>query len=407
MLISAPLQGDDDIDSKKLDKLKQNAPTVFLDCRRCDKDYIRTEIVFVNYVRERRGADVHVLVTEQRTGSGGREYTMEFIGQEKYSDIHHTMKYVSHRTYTWDESREGMVEVLKRGLFPYIMHSPIAEHISILFKQKVIPTAVKDKWDFWVFSLGFNGRLGGEKQRNYNSIRGNFSANRVTPDLKIRMGVSGNFDESNFDIDGESIKSTSERKNFSGMMVKSLGDHWSIGGWLGAVSSTYNNKKAEIYIAPALEYNIFPYAESTRKQLRFLYRIGYNHSWYEEETIYEKLSEDLLGQSLSVTLEIREPWGNASTYMVGSHYFHDLEKNRFEFGGHVSVRLLKGLNWNVRGEYSRIHDQLSLSKGEASLDEILLRRKELATDYDYSVSMGLSYTFGSVFSNVVNPRFGR
>lgn len=55
----------------------------------------------------------------------------------------------------------------------------------------------------------------------------------------------------------------------------------------------------------------------------------------------------------------------------------------------------------------RNHDQLNLPKGDASLDEILLRRRELATDYDYHISIGLSYTFGSVYSNVVNPRFGR
>jgi hypothetical protein len=75
--------------------------------------------------------------------------------------------------------------------------------------------------------------------------------------------------------------------------------------------------------------------------------------------------------------------------------------------GHISYRLVRGLNLDVFGSYARIHDQLSLSKGDATLDEILLRRRELATDYDYSISVGISYTFGSVFSNVVNPRFGR
>jgi hypothetical protein len=73
----------------------------------------------------------------------------------------------------------------------------------------------------------------------------------------------------------------------------------------------------------------------------------------------------------------------------------------------MSIRLTRGLNLDVFGSYSRIHDQLNLPVGDASLDEILLRRRELATDYDYRLSIGLSYTFGSVFSNVVNPRFGR
>jgi len=56
---------------------------------------------------------------------------------------------------------------------------------------------------------------------------------------------------------------------------------------------------------------------------------------------------------------------------------------------------------------SIIHDQLSIAKGVgASLEEVLLRRKQLETNYNYYLSIGLSYTFGSIFTNVVNPRFG-
>jgi hypothetical protein len=190
------------------------------------------------------------------------------------------------------------------------------------------------------------------------------------------------------------------------MIVKSIGDHWAAGGWVMLRSSTYNNLRAEFITAPAVEYNLFPYAESTRRQLRFLYRIGYSYSRYREETIYDKTEQHLLWQALNVTLEVKEPWGIAATYLEGSNYFHDFKKNRVELGGHLSLRLIKGLALNVSAGYSRIHDQLSLAKGEVSLDEILLQRKELETDYSYHVSLGFSYTFGSVYSNVVNPRFG-
>jgi len=33
-------------------------------------------------------------------------------------------------------------------------------------------------------------------------------------------------------------------------------------------------------------------------------------------------------------------------------------------------------------------------------------RDQLVTDYNYSFTLGLSYGFGSIFSSVVNPRFG-
>ena len=73
----------------------------------------------------------------------------------------------------------------------------------------------------------------------------------------------------------------------------------------------------------------------------------------------------------------------------------------------IDVRLFKGFSVEVRGRYDLIRDQLNLPLEGATLDEVLLQRKELATEYEYSISVGFRYTFGSVYSNVVNPRFGR
>lgn len=42
----------------------------------------------------------------------------------------------------------------------------------------------------------------------------------------------------------------------------------------------------------------------------------------------------------------------------------------------------------------------------ATPEEILLMLRELETDFSYSFSVGLSFRFGSLKSNVVNPRFG-
>lgn len=137
-----------------IEELKKSAPKIFLDCRRCDRDFIRTEIPFVNYVRDRKDADVHILVTTQRTGSGGREYTMAFIGQNDYADVKDTLMFVSKQNDTDDDIRRGMVRVLKMGLIPYVARTPIADCISILFEEKVEPTSVEDKWNFWVFMAG-------------------------------------------------------------------------------------------------------------------------------------------------------------------------------------------------------------------------------------------------------------
>ena len=67
---------------------------------------------------------------------------------------------------------------------------------------------------------------------------------------------------------------------------------------------------------------------------------------------------------------------------------------------------MEGLSLNLRGSVSQIHDQLALQKEGATEEEILLNLRQLETSYDYNASIGLRYTFGSIYSNVVNPRFG-
>ena len=79
---------------------------VFLDCNSCDFDYLRREIGFVSYVRERKEADVHILVTTQPTG-GGTEYVFKFIGLGRFANIDDELKYIARQTQTADERRSG------------------------------------------------------------------------------------------------------------------------------------------------------------------------------------------------------------------------------------------------------------------------------------------------------------
>ncbi len=389
-----------------IDELKKQAPRVFIDCRRCDMDYIRTEITFVNYVWDRREADIHVLITTQSTGSGGTEYTMAFIGQRDYEDYQNMLRFVSGSTDTPDEVRQGYVKVLKMGLVAVAARTPIAERIVVDFKEQVRETAVEDPWNFWVFNLGAHGFYIGQSHTSMLDVFGNASVNRVTPESKLRLALNAMWEESSFEYGEDSITSSSRSRSFSGLYVKSVSDHWSVGGWLDVNYSTYSNLDLAITPSPAIEFNIFPYSESTRRQLRFLYRLKYSYVRYMEETIYDQTQENLWSQSLNTSLEFNEPWGTAEVYLFGSHYFHDMSKYRIRVGGDLSIRIVKGLRLNINGSYSRIRDQLSLRKGDVSIEEVLLRRRELETGYSFFFSVGLNYSFGSVFSNVVNPRFG-
>lgn len=317
------------------------------------------------------------------------------------------MKYVSVNTDTSHEKREGLVNTLKIGLVSYAGKTPIADRISISYKGNVEQAAsTKDKWDYWVFNVRGQGYFRGEKRSDYYSLGGSFSANRVTPEFKFQAYYSISRNVDRFYLNSGTLVSSSKSQNFSVLAVKSLTDHWSIGAGLSGNSSTYSNIiKFAVRTAPAVEYNFFPYSESTRRQLRFLWKPGFASSSYYEETIYDKTSERLWTESFSITLDLKQKWRTVTNSFEAAHYFNDFRKNRLYIYGDLSIRLFKGLSFNIYGYYSRIRDQLSLPKGDATLEEVLLRRTQLETSYNYYYSIGLGYTFGSIYSNVVNPRF--
>jgi hypothetical protein len=189
-------------------------------------------------------------------------------------------------------------------------------------------------------------------------------------------------------------------------VVKGLGEHWSAGAMGEVESSTFDNMKLAIVAAPAIEYNVFPYSQYTRRQLRALYAVGVGSYNYFEETIYGKTEETLPLHELSLTLEQRERWGSLQARVEWSQYLHDLSKNRLELDGEVSIRIARGFSLAVQGSGSRLRDQLSLPLRGATDEEVLLRLRQLESRYEYEFSFSLTYTFGSIFSSIVNPRFG-
>jgi len=392
-------------EQSQVEAQKKSAPYVFIDCEMCDLDFIRIEMKFVNYVNERKEAQVYILITSQKT-EAGEEYTLSFSGQKEFEGSNNILKYYAEKTRTADEVKKGLVNTLKMGLMRYVAKTPISSRISIDFLEKVKPTSVVDKWNFWVFSISADGFFSGDQIYKMREVFSSLSANRVTPNVKIRLSINAIFERDEYRYEDIVTKSSYDSQSFYGLIVKSLGEHWSIGGFFSASSSSYSNIKLSLNPAPAIEYDLFPYSQSTRKQLRFLYKLGFKPVRYREETIYDKKYENLWNESLSVTLELKRKWGTMSTTLEGAHYFHDRKKYHLELWTEMSLRIFKGLSFDIYGGGARIHDQLFLPKAGASKEDVLLRRRELETDYQYYFSVGLSYTFGSIYSKVVNPRFG-
>jgi len=385
--------------------LLKTPPRVFLQCEGMDAIALRTQTAFVDHVAEADLAQVLVKIMLRST-EAGKEYTLVFTGRQEFAGIDDRLTYRAEPSASDEDINQGLARTLKMGLMCYTARTDVAGRISIAFDEKVKPTSVVDPWKFWVFKASTDLYMNGEKSYSDRSLSGSFSASRVTPEIKLSLRLSASSQKNSYIYEGEEILSHQDSLNFTGMWVKSLTEHWSVGAYLETGSSTYDNIDFEFIPAPAVEYNLFPYSQSTRRQLRFLYRLGFGRYRYREETIYGKMKENLVNESLSVTLELKQKWGSTTVSLSGAHYFNDFRKNRLGTTGMLQIRVFKGFQVSFLGGASWIHNQLALPKGDVSLEEVLLRRRELETSFRYYFLTGISFTFGSVRSNVVNPRFG-
>lgn len=127
--------------------LRQDAIRFFLDCNRCDINYIRREIPYVNYVRDVKEAQVYALMTRQEAGNGGREYTFSFEGLQDFKGMNDTLKFTSMPDDTEDQVREGQLQMLKLGLLRYVARTPLYHEIDISHSGNLEDEDVSDRWN--------------------------------------------------------------------------------------------------------------------------------------------------------------------------------------------------------------------------------------------------------------------
>lgn len=389
--------------SGSADTLRKDALNVFME----STDFIRKEIPYVNYVRDIKDAGVYIISTSQNTGSGGREYTYFFAGQNQFTGMADTLSFTSTPDETEETTRIKQVNTLKMGLMRYVAKTPLSKYMRISFSEPLSETVSSDNWNSWVIRSSLSGYLQGRKTYKSQYLSGSINASRITENWKVNLktGLSQN-DEKYIINDSTTIKGVNSSKSFSGLVVKSISDHWSAGGTARLGSSSYSNEKFYVSMMPGIEYDVYPYSESTRHQLRILYTAGYSFINYMDTTIYNKIRESLWSHSLSASYEVVQKWGNINFVAEYRNFFHDWSKNNLSLTAYLDLRIAKGLTVSFVGSGSMVHDQLGLVREGLSVDQILLQRKEQATQFEYFTSFGFTYTFGSIYNNVVNPRFG-
>ena len=396
---------------------------LFFDCTTMgcfDPDFFRREVPVVSWVNDRQVADLHVLVTSQATGGGGRLYTMAFLGLGELEGQDQELTVSTAGDATEDERRNAVADRLKIGLVRYLAGTPAADRIRVSIEPPpggpggppggggASGAQVDDPWNFWTFRIGVNGFLNGESSYSSANYSGNFTADRVTDAWKIQYANSYSRQRSEYDVgeDEPRVISLVESWRSNLQLVRSLSPKWSAGVTGGVGRNSRLNEHFRWNVSPGVEYDFVPYSESSRRLITLAGLLNVRHWDYSDETIYFKNRETRLAAQLIATINQVQPWGNGRVSLSWSQYLHNRAHNQLSLEGFLSVRVFRGFSVRLNGFYARIRDQLYLPIEDATTAEILLRQQALETSYNYFMSFGVSYQFGSIFNNVVNPRFG-
>ncbi len=380
---------------------------LFIDCN-CEKSYLRQEINYVNHVRDQQLANVILMIYDIANGSGGRTYKLDYKGTGAYDKISLERSFDSNMNMTSDDIRKGLLETVKNGLLRYLIESDVSDKISYKISDEGLAKRqdidFDDPWNNWIFEVYGEAQLDKESSRKEFEYEIGFESDRVTEKWRIRTDLQMNLSNSKYVQDDEEFLSKTERYFGYGSIVRSLSDHWSTGIFGGAKYDTYTNIDLSMSLTPAIEYNIFPYREVLRREIVFAYKIGYIYNNYIDTTIFGQDKESLFNHSLDVQVRYRQPWGNIYSRFRVMSFLNDFSKNRLELYSNISVRVFKGLAVRFSGNLDIIRDQINLPSGSASLEDVLLQQKQIATDFEVGFRVGLSYTFGSAFNNIINTR---
>jgi len=387
----------------------KNTPiNFFLDCDDCDFAFVRQELSFVPFVRDPKLADVHILVTDSETGSGGNKYFLNFIGQNEFKDSDYEYTIYTKQADSDDDIRKSLLKIIKIGILPYYSKTTLIDKINIDIEDsedRAADDMVIDRWNKWVYRISTGGEFQKEESQNEYSLTTEASAEKITVEWKTIIEAAYEMDSENYYDDGKKITNNQDSRELSAEFIKSLNEKWSAGIFGDYSSRTYLNIENKFGTSAGIEYNIFPWKDCNRRVFAIRYSAGVNYYDYNEETIYDKMSESLWSESLGLNIELNQPWGEFSVGLKGSHYFHDLTKNRLTLESDFSIRMTKNLSVFCEIESQLVHDQLYLPKGNASLEDVLLKRRKLATTYEISGRVGFRFTFGSIYNNIVNERF--
>lgn len=383
----------------------------FLDCHTwgCDRNFFVTELPFVLWTQDRLDADVHALLTGLRTGAGGTEVTIVLLGRGLFDGRADTLRIAIPPNSSDDMRRRQLAQALQLGLLPYALRVSGSARFTLRYDAPIegqLPSeAIRDPWDFWVYRVRANGSGNAESLNSNYQLSGSVNVSRTTEALKLSFNADEEYRSNRFTLSNGSKRTYVLRStDVSARIVRSLTDHWSLGTRLTGGRSEFRNQQASAGVDLSAEFNVFPWREATSRQLIAAVALGGRYYDYTQVTIYDRLSELRPVARVILAGESRQQWGTLDASLRFTQFLHDAQTSNVSFNGRAQFRISRGLSLELRGEAAKVNDQLYLPRGGATDDEVLTRQRALATNYRIGGSVGLSFTFGSIYNTIVNPR---
>ena len=195
---------------------------VFLSCR-CDDDYLKQNTLFFDYVRDMDLSDIEVFVFEITNASGGRNYSYNFKGKNKFNKKYEISTTIPQNT-SFNKSRESLLEIYKLGMASFLSNTDYQSQVEVNFtKNNLYPQQqTNDKWKNWVFEVYGSFNFENEKSINEEEYNFGFDIDRVTENWRLRSDFE--MDRSIKFFSGGEQNYSSERESFylSGCLVKSI-----------------------------------------------------------------------------------------------------------------------------------------------------------------------------------------
>ena len=389
----------------------------FVDCRGdtdlgCRRDFFITALPWVTWTRDRLFADVQLLVTTIQMGSGAFEYTVTAFGRGRFAGRADTAKVQTIPNEAEASVRDKLVRTFALLLLPYARTTPLGAQLSVSYTpppgsagRALSPASVRDPWNFWTVELSANGFTNGEARVRSGNLFTEVRARRVTEKWSARAGVFNFIRSNRFEVNDSTVVRNLVRNGTAfARVVRALDDHWSLGMLTNVGYEEFRNIRLVARAAPVVEYNVFPWKQATSRQVAISYGIGPRHFRFEDTTIFGRTREWRAQQELVVGTDVRQSWGNIRGSLRYASFVPAFDLWNLGANGDLTLNIVKGLSLNVGGGAAYIRDQNFLAARGQTRDEILLQQRALATNYSYFVYGGFSYTFGSIYNSVVNPR---